>query len=72
MDEKIRILQVGASNIGKGGRSTIIYNFTQCMNSEKFENDFYFEFMVPDDAYIKKIEDIQRITELEKEEIEKL
>lgn len=38
--EKIRVLVVGADNIGFGGRSTIAYNLAINMNEQCIENDF--------------------------------
>jgi glycosyltransferase involved in cell wall biosynthesis len=36
----IKVLHVGADNIGYGGRSVVAFNLTQCMDHEHITNDF--------------------------------
>lgn len=36
----IKVLHIGADNIGRGGRSVIVYNLTQHMDSNVIRNDF--------------------------------
>ena len=50
----IKVLQVGADNIGHGGRSTIAFNLTNNMNSKKITNDFL-AFKEIDGFYKEKI-----------------
>ncbi|MEE6667705.1 glycosyltransferase [Pediococcus acidilactici] len=52
----IKVLQVGADNIGHGGRSTIAFNLTNNMDPKKISNDFL-AFEKIDDFYRKKVKD---------------
>lgn len=47
----IRVLQIGADNLGYGGRSVVVYNLTQHIESDDIENDFlYFGSKVPEEC----------------------
>lgn len=53
---KIRVLQIGADNLGYGGRSVAVYNLTQHIKSSDIENDFlYFGNEVPKE-YVQNVE----------------
>lgn len=67
---KIKVLHVGADNIGHGGRSTIAYNLAINMNSESVENDFlafkkidknYFQMIKKNGGQIVRIYHHQRL-----------
>lgn len=46
--KEIKVLQIGADNLGYGGRSVAIYNLTQNIESREIRNDFlYFGNKVP-------------------------
>lgn len=40
IEKPLRVLQMGAANVGVGGRSTIAFNLAMHMDSEKIVNDF--------------------------------
>lgn len=54
LNNQIKVLHVGADNIGHGGRSTIAYNLAINMDSNKIHNDFL-AFKKIDYEYEKKI-----------------
>ena len=54
--DKIRILQMGASNIGRGGRSTIAYQIYKNLDRKRFVSDFLCMGELPSEQYCKEVE----------------
>lgn len=55
MKSKIKVLQIGAENFGRGGRSVIAYNLAMAMNPQKIENDFLSLNSYEESKFVKKI-----------------
>lgn len=56
MKNKIKILQIGASNIGRGGRSTIAYLLCSNINDLNYQFDFLCMSELPEKSYCERIE----------------
>lgn len=53
----IKVLHIGADNIGYGGRSVIAFNLTQYMDNERITNDFLVFANVKQKKYINALAD---------------
>ena len=55
LKNKIKVLQVGAENFGRGGRSVIAYNLAMSMDPQKIENDFLSLNSYEDSKFVRQI-----------------
>ncbi|WP_300622525.1 hypothetical protein, partial [uncultured Fusobacterium sp.] len=57
MEKEIRVLQFGTGNFGRGGQSTIIYNFGMELAKKNIIFDYFID-KISDPLYEKKINEV--------------